>query len=336
MSRIWTVGAACLLFACGGNTDEPSRATEPVACHGAITSSPSLLLSGLPSGRLRVAGDDVILDGDDGTIVRIDRCSGASSLVASGVAVASFDVTADYVWFVSSGSEAGLFKVPISGGAVEEVASGAAGYPLRAHHATLYLTRSVAHGLEVYALEIDHAELALVASLPTRPLHHLSLAAVSDAGLYFLSYCDDYACAPALQRLPFGSAELLPVPGAGGNPGSLDGYAVAVGGSQLFVKAGIEIGRLPLTGGEREVLVADEPKNGRYEQFGASARAVCWLAWESNVALRCIGVADPDHQKRELDRFQPGGTTSLELAPDAVYWLRPSRDTGHELVAAAL
>ena len=333
----WTVGAACLLFACGGKTDEPSRVTEPVACHGAITSSPSLLLSGLPSGRLRVAGDDVILAGDDGTIVRIDRCSGASSLVASDVAVTSFDVTADYVWFVRSDSEPGLFKVPISGGAVEEVVAGTTGYPLRAHDSTLYLTRSGAHGIDVHALEIEHEELALVATLPTRPLHHLSLAAVSDAGLYFHSYCDDYGCAPTLHRLPFGSAELLPVRGASGNPGGFDDYAVAVGGSQLFIKAGIEIARLPLTGGEREVLVADEPENGRHEQFGASDRgAVCWMAWEeSSVALRCLGVADSE-QKRELDRFQPAGTTSLELAPDAVYWLRPSRDTAHELVAAAL
>jgi hypothetical protein len=65
---------------------------------------------------------------------------------------------------------------------------------------------------------------------------------------------------------------------------------------------------------------------------------VCWMVREGgHVAIRCFGLTDSELQARELDRFQPTGATTLELAPDAAYWLRPNGSgTSQELVATAL
>lgn len=333
------VVASAQLCGCGGKTDEANgaRVVQPSTCAGAITSQPTVLRSDLPSGRIVVAGDVLILVADDGGISRIDRCSGVSSHLASDVDIASFTVTNEHVWFASSGVERGLFVVPMSGGAVEQIVPDIAPSTLRAHHSMVYLTASVAGDIRVASIDIGQSESTPIATLPSRPGQYRSFGAVSEAGLYFSNWCDDYGCAPTLSRLPFGAAELMLVEGADGSSGGYGGYAVAVAGDHLYVKANVQIARLPLTGGELE-LVATEMTSGGLEQFKASERAVCWMAWMgSELATRCAALADASHAVRELDRFQPAGASSLDVAPDAVYWLRPSADgVLQELVAVAL
>ena len=287
-----------------------------------------------------VGSDYLILFGSDGVVLRLDRCTGAEQVLASGITAYSSVLLADYAWFSPRGADQyGLFRVHVSGGAVERVVADVTGYPtLRAHDATLYYLsgKSVnSPGWAVFALEARQTEPTQLATLETQP-GYVHLAGVSDAGLYFtLDY--DCFCTPPLRRLPFFATELVPVPGAEGG-GGRGAISVAIAGEHLYVRSKGQIDRLPLVGGQPEVVVPVGTSGEGLVHFEATDRSVCWMAYEGlEVSARCADLGDPSRTVRELDRFESGDGISFGLAPDAAYWMRPSTQSGfYELVAAAL
>jgi hypothetical protein len=342
--------AALLVCGCGGAIEGPgsSRGTEPSACVGAIKSLPVVLRSDLPGGRLLVGDDYLILLGTDGIVARIDRCSGARRDLASGIAAISSTLAADYVWLVRAGDgeQSGLFRVHVSGGAIEQVVANPRISSVRARSPTVYFMSGPSgdgasnSDWSVYALGADQSNEILLATLPASTAQYFVFQGVSEAGLYFsLEY--DCFCTPPVRLLPNGASELVTLQGAE-RVGGRGAYSVAVAGQHLYVRAmGGEIARLPLQGGARHIVVPADTAGAGLVQFAANDRAVCWMAYGSGsgleVAARCVDVSEPDRAVRELDRFEAGGGTSFGLAPDAAYWLRPIANSPlYELVAVAL
>jgi hypothetical protein len=96
----------------------------------------------------------------------------------------------------------------------------------------------------------------------------------------------------------------------------------------------LDVIRLPLTGGEPEVLVAaNEEHTYDVRRIAASETAVCWQGYGS--APRCIR-REPGATLRVMDATAAGESPlDVVLAADAAYWTRREAGGGElELVGA--
>jgi hypothetical protein len=334
-------GLALLLSACGANVDLPT-AGAVTACDGALGGTPSVLATGLGAGKLRVAGDSLVyVESELGRVLRIDRCSGATELLAQLDSVQSSAVRGDRVYVVGTSNGApGLYRVPVAGGALELVTDIPFG-PILAHDSGIYTLKKAGPDTEdVNILSLDEAsgELSILHVIKLfAPGSSVFPIGVTDAGLYVVeSY--DCGCNPTLSRATFDGTSYTKVPGTEG------AFSLAAVGGSLFVAADIDsvgfgsvlldVVRLPLEGGEPEILfAADEAHTYDVRVIAANERAVCWAGYQA--APRCLGLASGSQIRVLGGEGERKGSEPLVMTDDAVYWLRiEPGGAGFELMGA--
>lgn len=298
------------VLACGAaveteDTDGSGGVAGGSICGGAVGPSPTVLARGLVDGRLLAAGDRLALvERDGGRVLSIDRCTGATEVLAELGSNGGAAVLDDVV-FVKAGTT--LWRVPLG----------------RLH---ALLEVDPATGAQRVIGHISQGD----------PNGRVSLIGVGPAGLYVDEVSDcGTRCVPPLQLAPFDGGEARPVPDTEG------ARSVAVVGESLFVAALLDadanpdapfdILRMPGAGGETEVLLAGtEEHTAGVRTIVASSSHACWLSYER--APRCTEAgAAPTVRIVGSDGDAEGA--SMVLTEDALYWLRAG-DDGMELVAA--
>jgi hypothetical protein len=343
VERFWIAPALLLvLVGCETNVQVVAPEQELQACDGALGATPRVLATGLDEGWLLETGDYLVhVPRYSGQTVRIDRCSGATALVGETPSVMSAAIHGSFVYLVENGESFGmLVRRPLAGGAPEWIAETSANARLVTHDSGVYLRDAIAPGdLDVGIFELDEAtgELALRHRIDSWDgIKIISTIGASDAGIYFReSY--DCGCNAGLHLWPFDGSDVRAVAGTAG------AWSVGIAGSDLFVGAErdpvgfgsvvVEIVRLPLEGGEPDVIVeASEEHTYDVRRVAANASAVCWTTWGNPP--RCIRRR-AGAELRLMDTEGGDGAQPLVLTDDAAYWLRPAPGGPDlELVAA--
>lgn len=326
--------------------DGDGASSEPVACAGALGAEPRVLSGGLGDGMLLLAGEQLVHVEHGGTVRRIDRCTGETAIIAAVSYAASAAIRGGFV-FVAEPSESPYFgylmRVPIAGGDTDFVAELPAAARLIAHDQGLFAKGAIEesdHEVGIFEVDSEAGLVVLRHQLDSwQGVKQLSLIGASHRGLYYNeSY--DCACSPELQLWPFDDSKIRTVTGT---PGA---RSTAVVGDDLFVAAQREVGgwgemtvdivRLPLEGGEPEVIVpASDEHTYDVRRVAANETTICWTT--HGAPPRCIDRAGQG-DIRLLDRAEEGhAATSLILAEDAAYWIREETDgPDFELVGAAV
>jgi hypothetical protein len=273
----WPILAPALL-ACGGRgLDDVRPDPSAIRCNGKLGAEAVVVQEGMGKGLLLSDGDDVFIVEEAGRILRLGRCGDASQEIASGILARQAALAGDFVYFASSESDktnrSVLRRVRKSGGRIEQVLTGITMTGLVARESTLYFMnwRSTTEpDYVLQSLEVDAIEPAALATLRTGGYKTFYLRGVSDAGLYVR---EDYdcGCIPGLQRLPFGSTELLAMPGSGGAMSATAVWDGELYFARLRLLSGVEerdIVKVPIAGGEAQIVV---PMS---EEFTSYARAV--------------------------------------------------------------
>jgi hypothetical protein len=346
---------AAATAACGGEAIDQQEALP--ACDGRLSGKPTTLATGLPSGTLQPDEDHVILFGDDGRILRIDRCTGQTVELATAVEprLAS-GVTKNYAWLLSEKADGSreLFRAHKRlGGLDRVVVSAPPSWSFFADEQAIYYTKTSADGVayqtDVFRLREEEPEASLLTTLSHEAGVLERLRGVSSAGLYFSRY-HDCGCTPAIRLLAFGDDEPRVVSGAESSAG-WGGWSLSIAESALYVMKNAdtatgEIRRLALTGGQPDVLVPALPEASalaasgtRRESLRSSSGGVCWVDRSltpsgSPSSLRCLSFRGSEPREREVHRFE--GTLPAALTSEAIYWLSSSVDEAFELVGAAL
>ena len=334
------LGASGLLVGCAGRSMDPAAEIgngEPLACEGAIDAHGIVLRSEVGRGSLFTSGERLILVESQGRILSIDRCGEDEIELARDLGTVTASVLLEpHVWFRAGGS---LSRVGLAGGPVEPVVTDAPSSNLVTDGARVYFFDG--HGTssaEVWSAGGVPVEASPLATLAAPAGHQLRLLAGGPAGLYFTYDCD---CAPWLSRVVPGETEPSTLEGAGA-VGVWGSYSVGVGPDRLYVATNLTSGgaalrRVPFAGGEAEELLGT---GSQRTALTANHRHVCWLGgnYQGPTALSCLALFDPRRPSREIDRMDSALTTSIALADDAVYWLRPQGDeaSAYEIFAAAL
>jgi hypothetical protein len=336
-----------LLSSCGSQVDanhgEPAPDPAPLACGGTLGAEPRRIAGGLSEGWLFADGDHLVHAAAAGEIRRIDRCTGDTELLGEALEIADAAVADGSVYVVEPSEEASLgrlLRVPIAGGELETIAE-VPGERLVAHGSTVYVKGAVGpEGTDVGVYGIDAAGAAvLLHEVDTWDgMKQVSLIGASDAGIYFkVSY--DCGCNPGLELLPFDGSEITSVENTEG------AFGLAAVGADLFVAADLEslsfgsvvldVIRLPLTGGEPEILVAaNEEHTYDVRRIAASETAVCWQGYGN--APRCIR-REPGATLRVMDATAaPESPLDVVVAEDAAYWTRPEAGGGELEVVGAV
>lgn len=317
-----------------GPGDDPG--VQRHACNGALGSAPRVLVGGLGEGWLFVDGDHLVyVEELPGAVRRIDRCSGEASVIATATHVTSAALRNGSVYLVENGDDPGfdnLLRVPIAGDTTDVVAQAPAGARLVAHASGVFLKASIEteqHDPGIFELDEAAGTVSLRHQLDTwEGIKQISLIGASDAGLYFKeSY--DCGCNAGLKLWPFDGSETSGVPGTAG------AWSLATVGDDLFVGSELEpvgfgsvvldIVRLPLEGGEPDVLVpANEEHTYDVRKIAANATAVCWTNYAGPP--RCIRPATGASLRLMDEDDDQAAPQALVLAEDAAYWMRREKD----------
>lgn len=309
----------------------------PPACGGALGREPSVLASGLEASSLLLDGDHLILAGQTGSVLRIDRCNGAQEVLAERGAPVSVAIDGDTA-FVAVESPPELLRVPLDGQPITTVAElPGPGRIAALADGRVYAVLAVPDPTggdedgsdDVVVVAVDPGSGA-VTELLREELWlpgTWSLLGASRAGLYVRN-----------GSYHGGNPGLLRVPLDGGPPGEIEGTHGAVDVAVLedhLVIAGeaeengmgsgrMEIARFELDGSGREALVPESAEVGHVQRVAADTTLVCW---PRATTIRC---AAPDVGAPIEDRDSPsadGWIEDLAVSPDAVYWLhRRDRD----------
>jgi hypothetical protein len=344
-----TLVAGCLALsvaACGGRAGSHTGATEnppveeepdagaPVSCAGILGAEPTVVRADIATGRLFLDEDQLILVEDEGRVLRIERCTGDVTELASGLGRVSAAVRAGaYVWIASGTPSIALRRVALDDGQSEVIGASPYGSLVADESDVFFLERPNGDAMVAVTMSASTAKTRERRTLERE--YSLRTLAAGPAGVYFTQDCD---CAPTLRRLPPDGSALVALEGTG--PSGVSSYYTSVlphGGSLYVSLSPSWLRRLPPEGGEFETLLA----TSGVQSLSAAGDALCWSQGSPYGAssVHCASLAAPSFEARELDRVETGGMRTVVVASDAVYWLRgTSSDFTQplELVAAAL
>jgi hypothetical protein len=336
LSRLLRWGALSIAVAamgCGGVATDVDGDGDSRLCGEEVGASPRVLVSGAPRGVL--LGDEraLYLVAHTGPVLRVDRCTGATTELANlgpgnGVAV----LHGGFVYWTRDEADArSLYRVPASGGAPEHLIAGLpwAG-AIGATGDRLFLksladdAEGEASTLEVRAITVGASGVidpapSLLASLPhNAPMIRYFGFGVSAAGIFYVKSFD-CGCDPPLYRLSLDGGEDEEVEGAeGANAFFVTDEWIYVAPARTDANRGIFRVR-PEGGMAERVVTTTHPTSYGVGEVLADDEQVCWTVYERSP--RCAPVGEVAPPERSLDAAD-AASEQLVFAGDGIYWLR--------------
>jgi hypothetical protein len=319
--------------AAGGGAIGEDRAAS--ACDGRLTAEPRLLASGLGTGSLLLAGDAmIVVDAESGRVTRVDRCSGDVATLAELGSSENAAMHGDDVFVATSGEAPRLERVPLGGGAATTVATLPARTRVASTGASLVVavdlpstTPNGPTNLGVNLHLLEGTTLVPIRMVDASIGGTVGLVGASAAGAY-IRHAPHCSCNPGLTLVRLDGGADVDIAGThGARTLALqgdDGLVVASEAESYGMGSGVvDIARVPLAGGAREVLVPSTTGLvSSVRSVAASDAGACWVG--EGAPVRCV-----DARVGEVRDLADGVSVGpITMADDALYWLRASAEDG--------